>query len=115
MAELSSGTVHVLLPKDIGVNNFFRPSVWADIDWAALQKNSKVTAVIHVNHENNDKQYFKGGTRPQDAVVIAGRVKGLASRQCRLHWILFVYSFRQLGDGSDLECLSLEKSTAMWT
>jgi len=61
MAELSSGTVYVLLPKEITVGNFYRSSVWADVEWEALKKNTKVTAVIYVNPENGDKQYFKGG------------------------------------------------------
>ncbi|KAH0578946.1 hypothetical protein H2248_003129 [Termitomyces sp. 'cryptogamus'] len=47
-AELSSGTVYVLLPEDIGINNFHNGTVWKEVEWPTLQQNLQVTKVIKV-------------------------------------------------------------------
>ncbi|KNZ77236.1 hypothetical protein J132_06231 [Termitomyces sp. J132] len=49
-AEMSSGTVYVLLPPDMVEPKKFHPtSVWARIEWPALLSNPNVKKVIMVN------------------------------------------------------------------
>ncbi|KAG6899900.1 hypothetical protein C0995_004754 [Termitomyces sp. Mi166 len=56
-AELSSGTVYVLLPANVhGPSNFFAKSIWARVEWQALIDNPHVTKVIMINPDNKADQ-----------------------------------------------------------
>ena len=60
MAELSEGTAYVLLPKEMEKGKYFAGTVWERIESKALENNPKVTTLIHVNPDNDDKKAFKG-------------------------------------------------------
>ncbi|KAG6901412.1 hypothetical protein C0995_012302 [Termitomyces sp. Mi166 len=56
-AELSLGTVHVLLPANVhGPSDFFAQSIWARVEWQALIDNPRVTKVIMINPDNKDER-----------------------------------------------------------
>ncbi|KAF4622106.1 hypothetical protein D9613_009532 [Agrocybe pediades] len=55
MAELSEGTVHVVLcPWDGSkTKDWYKESVWNRMEWPTLQDNKKVKTVIRVNPDND--------------------------------------------------------------
>lgn len=82
MAELASGTVHVMLPSDTQGTNWWRGTVWDLYKWPHLS--SDVTEVIRVNPDNDHEQTIKGGAaRPQRRVQRhrQGRRRGQSRRR----------------------------------
>ncbi|KAK7451688.1 hypothetical protein VKT23_012366 [Stygiomarasmius scandens] len=57
MAELSSGTVYVMLPPSTQADgkDWWSGSVWARKEWPALQNNPAVTKVIRIDPAGNEK------------------------------------------------------------
>ncbi|GLB36801.1 hypothetical protein LshimejAT787_0310880 [Lyophyllum shimeji] len=60
IAEMSSGTIYVLLPANTVGTNFHPGTVWSRLEWPELQRNSKVTKVIKVNPDNSKQEVIKG-------------------------------------------------------
>jgi len=60
LAELSSGTVYVLLPANTVGTNFFPGTVWQRLEWNTLQKNSAVKKVVKLNPDNTKHEVIKG-------------------------------------------------------
>ncbi|KAG5331660.1 hypothetical protein C0989_007640 [Termitomyces sp. Mn162] len=54
-AELSSGMVYVLLPEDVGINNFHKGTIWEEVEWPTLEKNVHVTKVIKVTEGGKEE------------------------------------------------------------
>ncbi|KAF5376869.1 hypothetical protein D9615_007262 [Tricholomella constricta] len=62
LAELSSGTIYVLVPEDTVGTNFFSKAIWARIEWPSLQKNSAVAKVVKIFPENDKQEIIKGAS-----------------------------------------------------
>ncbi|GLB40962.1 hypothetical protein LshimejAT787_0901770 [Lyophyllum shimeji] len=60
LAEMASGTVYVLVPKNTAGSNFHKGTILNRIEWPALLRNHKVTKVVKVNPDNGRQEVIKG-------------------------------------------------------
>ncbi|KAG5652832.1 hypothetical protein H0H81_003456 [Sphagnurus paluster] len=60
LAELATGTVYVLVPESTIGTEFFAKSIWARVEWPALQVNTKAVKVVKIFPENDKEEVIKG-------------------------------------------------------
>lgn len=70
MAELSAGTVYVMLPSDTKGVDWKTGTVWDAYEWPNL--GSGVSEVIRVNPDNDNEETIKGGSSTAAAATLPG-------------------------------------------
>ena len=76
-AEKSKGTVYVMLPQGIGgeKDDWDTKSVWARVEWPALQKNTAVEKVIRIDHDGKNQVTIKPRAKPDSGSTKPGPSK----------------------------------------